>query len=86
MRSLLFPYTALPAMFGVEVCWPAGEAIECRTLTVLARSHEEAANLALDANRRTHSGGTEVVDVQHLQRHPTDHELNTWTKGMKVRS
>jgi hypothetical protein len=65
MRSLLFQYAALPAMFGVEVCWPAGEAIECRTLTVLARSHEEAAHLALDANRRTHSGGAEVVDVQH---------------------
>ena len=65
MRSLLFQYAALPAMFGVEVCWSAGEAVECRTLTVLARSHEEAAHLALDANRRTHSGGAEVVDVQH---------------------
>jgi len=86
MRCLLFPYAALPAMFGVEVCWPAGDAIECRTLTVLARSHEEAAHLALDANRRTHSGDTEVVDVHHLQRHPADHELTTWTKGMKVRS
>lgn len=73
-------------MFGVEVCWPAGEAIECRTLTVLARSHEAAAHLALDANRRTHSGGAEVVDVQHLHRRPADHELTAWTTGMKVRS
>lgn len=86
MRSLLFQYAALPAMFGVEVCWPAGEAVECRTLTVLAHSHEEAAHLALDANRKTHSGCAEVVDVQHLRSRPTDHEPNTWSKGMKVRS
>lgn len=86
MRSLLSPYAASPAMFGVEVCWPAGETIECRTLTVQARSHEEAAHLALDPNRRRHSARAEVVDVQHLRRRPTAHELNTWSKGMKVRS
>lgn len=86
MRCLLFPYAALPAMFGVEVCWPAGETIECRTLTVQARSNEEAARLALDPSRRRHSARAEVVDVQHLRRCPTAHELNAWTKRMKVSS
>lgn len=76
----------LPSVFSVEVCWPTGAEIECRKLTVLARSHEEAARLALDVSRRTNSVCAEVVDVQRRRRRPTTHELKAWTQRVEVRS
>ena len=83
---IMVPCEGLPAVFGVEVCWPAGAEIECRKLTVLARSHGEAAHLALDVSRRTNSVCAEVVDVQRRRRRPMPHELEAWTKRMEVRS
>ncbi|MEW8701948.1 MAG: hypothetical protein AB2601_21000 [Candidatus Thiodiazotropha sp.] len=50
--------------FSVEVCWPTGEAIECRRLTIAARTHEEAAHHVLSETRRNTSTHAEVVDVQ----------------------
>ncbi len=62
--------------FSVEVCWPNGEVIECRRLTIAARTHEEASSHALSETRRSTSLRAEVVDVQT---HPQDLEPESWT-------
>lgn len=82
---IMVPCEELPVVFGVEVCWPAGEEIECRKLAVLARGHGEAASLALEAARAT-SPHAEVVDVRRGRRGPTTQELEAWTKRMEGRS
>jgi hypothetical protein len=50
--------------FSVEVCWPSGEEIACRKITIAARTYEEAAHHALRETLRGTSLHAEVVDVQ----------------------
>ena len=62
--------------FSVEVCWPTGEVIECRRLTIAARTYEEASRHALTATQRSTSIHAEVVDVQTR---PQNLEPESWT-------
>lgn len=73
---IMLPCDEPLAEFSVEVCWPAGEEIECRRLTIAARTHEEAACHVLSETRRSTNIHAEVVDVQHC---PQDLESESWT-------
>ncbi|MEW8375847.1 MAG: hypothetical protein AB2722_18220 [Candidatus Thiodiazotropha sp.] len=73
---IMLPSDEQMTEFSVEVCWPTGEVIECRRLTIAARTHEEASRQALNETRRSTSVHAEVVDVQ---RRPQGQGPEPWT-------
>lgn len=82
---IMLPCNLPPALFRVEVCWREGDDIECRKLNVVACTHEEAAQLALELAQRSDQEGAEVVDVQRGRRRPTTAMIEAWAKRMEVR-
>jgi len=69
--------------FSVEVCWPAGDEIECRQHTIAACTFEEAAQHVLSEAQRSTSPRAEVVDVQCLTQ---DCEFKSWTNPLEASS
>ncbi len=79
---IMMPCELPPALFSVEVCWPADGKIECEMSCVVARTHEEAAR---SASRRSTRTDAEVVGVERKSRRPSRRELEAWTREMEVR-
>ena len=73
------------ALFTVEVCWPEHGEILCNERTVVARCHEEAAQIASGRESVANHRHLEVVDVQRRRRRPTKLEIEAWAKRMEMR-